>query len=97
MKRKPKRWVLFVFNIFLIVTIGFFSFNIYGKVDETFKYYTQKKQQEEKIKQLKIDEALLKEEKAKLENPEYILRYARGKYLLSGEGETIIKLPSQNR
>ena len=97
MKNKPRKWVLFIFNAILIATMSFFAYGIISKIDETAKYQTKKSQQEAKIEQLKIDEASLKEEKAKLENPEYILRYARGKYLLSGEGETIIKLPSKNR
>lgn len=94
MQRKPRAWVKGVIYFGLIASIVFFAINIYAKFEETLKYQTLESQQNEKIKQLEEDEQFLKEEKAKLENPDYILRYARGKFLLSGEGETIIKLPS---
>lgn len=94
MQRKPRLWVKGIVYIGIIASIVFFAINIYTKFEETLKYQTLKTQQEEKIEQLQEDEKLLKEEKEKLENPDYILRYARGKFLLTGEGETIIKLPA---
>ena len=44
-------------------------------------------------KQLLDDEAALKSEVTKLENPEYVARYAREKYLYSKNGEFILRIP----
>ena len=39
----------------------------------------------------------LQEKKKDLENPEYLLRYARGKYLVTkDDGEQVFKLPENN-
>ena len=39
---------------------------------------------------------LLKSEVAKLQDPDYVARYAREKYLYSKSGEIIIRIPENN-
>ena len=38
----------------------------------------------------------LSKEKQNLENPEYVKRFARGKYMVSKPGEQVFKLPAKN-
>lgn len=47
----------------------------------------------EKLEQLEKDNALLVEQRHKLQDPEYVIKYARGAYMLSKEGEKIFYLP----
>ena len=47
----------------------------------------------EQYESLLKSEESLESEVAKLQDPEYIARYAREKYLYSKKGEFIIKLP----
>ena len=75
----------------------YFTFNIYLKVKTTMTYESKKNALLNEIEQLKQQEQSLKQEKANLENPEYILKYARGKYLLSKEGEQILRLPAKEQ
>ena len=48
------------------------------------------------IADLKQQESDLSEEKAKLEDPEYLKYMVRGKYLVSKDGEQVFKLPSSD-
>ena len=48
---------------------------------------------EEQILALQEEEKVLKNDIQKLEDPSYVARYAREKYLYSKEGEYIIRIP----
>lgn len=45
---------------------------------------------------LKEEKKDLEKKKKNLENPEYVARYARGKYMVSKPGEQIFKLPAKS-
>ena len=53
----------------------------------------QKKELQDRIKALQEEEKVLESDIQKLEDPSYIARYAREKYLYSKDGEIIIRLP----
>ena len=53
----------------------------------------EKKELEEKISSLKEEEKVLESDIQKLEDPSYVARYAREKYLYSKDGEIIIRIP----
>lgn len=53
----------------------------------------QKKELEDRIASLKEEEKVLKSDIQKLEDPSYVARYAREKYLYSKDGEIIIRMP----
>ena len=53
----------------------------------------QKKALNDKIASLKEEQEKLNLDLKKLEDPEYVARYAREKYMYSKEGEIIIRLP----
>ena len=51
---------------------------------------------EEQIVALESEHKDLTKRKEQLNDPEYVKRYARGKFLVSKPGEQIFKLPSKN-
>ncbi len=91
LSRKTKIRMTFLFVGLIISTVLFAS--------TLFSYSTQiyKTKQEINTMQLTYEEKLEKEEElkseiSKLQDPEYMARYAREKYLYSGRDEIIIKI-----
>jgi len=74
-----------------IITITVFTIGKYW-VDIYYKY-KEKEQLEEKLTALKEEEEVLKVDVEKLQDPEYIARYAREKYYYSKDGEFILRIP----
>lgn len=68
------------------VTIGKYWVEIYDK-------YKEKERLEDTLVSLREKEEELRVDANKLQDPDYIARYAREKYLYSKEGEFIIKIP----
>lgn len=62
---------------------------------EIFDKYQEKKLLEEELLSLKEKEEELKVDANKLQNPDYVARYAREKYLYSKEGEFILQIPEE--
>ena len=56
----------------------------------------QKKELEDRIAFLKEEEKVLESDIQKLEDPSYVARYAREKYLYSKDGEIIIRMPDDD-
>ncbi|MBR6949475.1 MAG: septum formation initiator family protein [Bacilli bacterium] len=89
-KLKRRMMILGVSSLIIIVTV---SFTI-GKYWITiFEKYQEKKQLEKELVSLQEKEKELQLDAKKLQDSEYIARYAREKYLFSKEGEFIIKIP----
>ncbi|MBO5138493.1 MAG: septum formation initiator family protein [Bacilli bacterium] len=72
--------------IFTTVTIGKYWVDIYEKYQESKSLSVQ-------LKNLKKKEAVLKVDANKMQDPDYIARYAREKYLYSKNGEFILRIP----
>ena len=70
----------------LIQSVGSTFYQIYIKTKE-------KKEFEKELLELKDKEEELKATVTKLQDPDYIARYAREKYLYSKDGEIIIRIP----
>lgn len=51
---------------------------------------------QEMVDDLESQKTSLSKEKNNLENPDYVKRFVRGKYLVSKPGEQVFKLPSKN-
>ena len=89
---KQKRRIFFLgfTSIFIIAsttfTIGKYWIEIYEK-------YQEKKGLEKELLSLKEKEEELAVDANKLQNPDYIARYAREKYLYSKDGEFILQIP----
>ena len=67
-------------------TIGKYWVEIYGK-------YQEKKKLKNKLVALKEKEDELQIDADKLQDPDYIARYAREKYSYSKDGEIILRIP----
>ena len=93
-KKKMRRRVLFLWvgSLVIIVattfTIGKYWVEIYDK-------YQEKKELEIKLTKLKEKESVLKVDAKKLQDPDYVARYAREKYLYSKDGEIILRMPEE--
>lgn len=72
----------------LVVTIGKYWVEIVNKYQENIKL-------SEELLSLKEKEASLAVDVEKLQDPEYIGRYAREKYLFSKDGEVILVIPEE--
>lgn len=73
----------------ILVTIGSYWMQITQK-------YQEKQKLEDEIIALKEKEEELKVDVERLEDPDYVARYAREKYMYSKEGEIILRLPEDN-
>ena len=91
---KARKRMLFLgsFSIFIIFTM---TFTIGKYWIEIFEKYQEKKVLDEELTKLKEKEEELKVDANKLQNPDYIARYAREKYLYSKDGEYILQIPEE--
>ena len=71
---------------FTLFTIGKYWIEIYQK-------YHESKELDAQLLTLKDEEEELKVDVEKLQDPDYVARYAREKYLYSKEGEFILRIP----
>ena len=86
-----KRTVFLTMLSFCIIIAMAYIFSTYFV--EIYNIYKEKKELTSKISKLSEEEEKLESEVEKLNDPEYIARYAREKYLYSKNGEFIIKIP----
>ena len=87
------RMVLFVpvclsLIVILVVTIGKYWVDIVNKYQENERLSKELVTLKEKELELKIDVE-------NLQDPEYLERYAREKYLFTKDGEIVLKLPDE--
>ena len=91
--RLRKRSILIGFtSIFVIV---FMTFSIGKYWVEIYDKYQEKKELEKELTALKEKEEELQVDANKLQNPDYVARYAREKYLYSKDGEYILQIPDE--
>ncbi|MEG1821237.1 MAG: septum formation initiator family protein [Malacoplasma sp.] len=89
--KKDNRRITILLMVF-IPLLGFFVYNMFSSWVQIYKNIQQKKELDTKYASILKEENVLKSEMAKLQNPEYVARYAREKYLYSKDGELIIKI-----
>ncbi len=80
--------VCLVVLITIFVAVGSYWVKITNK-------YQEKQQLANEIIALKEKEEELKVDVQRLEDPDYVARYAREKYMYSKEGEIILRLPDE--
>ena len=93
MKRKKVRRNFIILAAVYIV-LGFLLMETVVKT--SYELYTKSKEKKafvEELSLLKDKEDELKGQVNKLQDPDYIARYAREKYLYSKDGEIIIRIP----
>lgn len=90
-KRAKSR--LFIAFIFFGVMISMLSYKFFYNIQQIKEMKEEKKFLKEQLVKLDEEEKILESDIQKLEDPTYIARYAREKYLYSKDGELIIRLP----
>ena len=85
-KDKKKRKRLFFLGITSLVIIIGTTYTIGKYWVEIYDKYKEKKELKEKQDELQVDAD-------KLQDPDYIARYAREKYSYSKDGEIILRIP----
>lgn len=97
MKRKQvTRKIIFVFLIYVVLGVLLLD----SLVKTSYQLYTknkEKKKFQEELEVLKDTEDELKGQVNKLQDPDYIARYARENYSYSKNGEYIIKLNEEDK
>ena len=79
-------------NVVLIAFSCIFIYNVFNEV------MTTRELQQNLASEIEAERADLEEEKEKLQNPDYVKRYARGKLLVSQDGEQVFSLePSDGK
>ena len=93
--RKKARRRMLLLGLTSVVIIFVMTFTIGKYWVEIFEKYQEKKELEKELTLLKEKEEELKVDANKLQNPDYIARYAREKYQYSKDGEFILQIPEE--
>lgn len=80
-------------NAILVVISLYFIYNVYNEVMITLNLQAEIDDAKVIIEKLEKKNKILNDEKGNLENEEYVLRYARGKYNVNKDGEQLFRLP----
>lgn len=94
-KRKNNKKKILLISAFFIVLIYYLSYSLFESLTKINSISKEKTELENRIVSLQEEEKKLKSDIQKLEDPTYIARYAREKYLYSKEGELIIRFPDE--
>ena len=92
-RKKAKKSLLF--TLLSLALIAFVTYSTLSYCKEIYDKYKEKTELEKKLAVLKKKEKELKLDASKLQNPDYVARYAREKYFYSKDGEYIIKIPEE--
>ena len=90
---KKARVRLFLFFIIFGSVTLYLSYNFFSNVNMIIKINEEKLVLQKKLINLQNEEEELNSDIKKLEDPEYVARYAREKYMYSKDGELIIRIP----
>lgn len=89
---KKTRRRLYILSILTIGTFLYVAFNVFTYFSKINHSYQQMNILTKELDNLLSDEDILKREIIKLENPEYVARFAREKFLYSKDGEKILRI-----
>lgn len=97
-RRSPKRTrrilILCTGSIVLIVVLCLAVGSCWAEI---ISKYQEKRDLEKQLVDLKDKEEELKADVKKMQDPDYVARYAREKYLYSKDGEYVIQLPEDKK
>ena len=94
-KKKLRTRRMLLLGVSSIAIIVALTFTIGQYWVEIISKYKEKKELEIKLEELREKEKALKLDADKLQDPDYIARYAREKYSYSKDGEFILKIPEE--
>lgn len=93
MKKKIKeRRRMRIYLVVIAGLISFFGIKMYYYWPKIFSNYKEKREYENQYEDLLEQEEILSSDIIKLQDPDYIARFAREKYLYSKNGEIIIRI-----
>ncbi len=92
-KKNVKR--LLVFGLFSVAVICFVFVSVYNVINQIVEKYQEADELEKRIASLTEKEEELNNEINKLQDKDYLARYAREKYFYSKNGELIIRIPTE--
>jgi len=88
-KKEKKR--LFLISFAIILLLGILISSVYSDWQQIMRNRKEEVELSQKYDELLANEIKLNAEITKLEDDEYLARYAKEKYMLSAEGDIIIK------
>ena len=89
--KKSKRRVL-IFSVVIIAIISFMLVKVFSVWNQLLVKRNEKVFYANELKKLEEEEAYLKVEAEKLQDPDYVARFAREQYLYSKDGEINIRI-----
>lgn len=94
-RKKTKKSVkrIFLLGLVSIIVIAGTTYTIGKYWVEIYAKYKEKRELKTKLSDLKEEEEALQVDANKLQDPDYIARYAREKYSYSKDGEIILRIP----
>ena len=92
-KSSGRRIFILIVAIISIAVLMFITLS--DVVVQIYDKYNEASELEEKLADLKDNEEKLESEINRLQDPEYLARYAREKYFYSKENELIIRIPEK--
>ncbi len=97
MTQKKKHSLSSVIACVIMAVIGIIClYFVFKEVSTTLSLRSEINSNATVLKELKKEKVELNSEKQNLENPDYLVRYASGKYMVTGnDGEQVFKLPSE--
>lgn len=93
MKKKQAKKRFFLFLLLYLIVGAVLIQNVGSSFIQIYNKNKEKKQFQYQLTKLKDKEDELKGTVTKLQDPDYVARYAREKYLYSKDGEIIIRIP----
>lgn len=91
LKRKRVKRIFFVTLICFVVN-AYVLYSVGSILEDVYNMKNENKELEVKLEDLKEEEEILKSEVNKLKDPVYVAKYAREKFLYSGDNEYIIRM-----
>lgn len=94
-KVKKKATRIATFGILSIILIIIISATLFTVFKDIISKYKEKNELKQELVALQEKKGELETDVKKLEDPEYLARYAREKYFYSKEGELILRIPEK--
>ena len=91
-KKKVSKPVYLLKNLFLVCLSGFFIYTFVNELSTTFMLKKDISEAQTIANQLAKERSTLEKQQEMLQDPNYVINYARGKLLISQDGEQIFYL-----
>lgn len=96
MTKTAKRRLTFLTPI-VIIAIGYCAFTLVTTAVQLFQLNNEEKELKQELNNLKGESKNLKTEITKLQDKDYVARYARENYLYTKDGEYVIKVDTDDK